>query len=71
MMNLGLKIRINTGISVWEATKLMAIQIASRPPISASKRMLDVVQNIVLMTIVTAVNVTPFPVVQSAVLTAS
>jgi len=59
------------GISVWEATKLMAIQIARRPPISASKRMLEVVQNIVLITIVTAVNVTPFPVVQRAVLTDS
>ena len=71
MMNFGLKSKINTGIRVCDATKLTAIQIASKPPISASNRMFDVVQSSVLITIVTAVNVTPFPVVHSAILVAS
>ena len=39
----------------------MAIQIASSRPISALKRMCDVVQKTVLMTIVTAVKVTALP----------
>ena len=50
--------------------KLTPIQIASKPPISASKRMFEVVQNSVLRTIVTAVNATPLPVVHSAVFVA-
>src|SRR5262249_19095544 len=71
VMNFGRKSRISTGISVCDAMKLIPIQIASSPPISASKRMLENVQSVVLITIVAAVKVTPLPVVQSAVLVAS
>src|SRR5262249_49654957 len=65
-MNFGRKYEIITGSSVSDATKLTNIQIARRPPITASKRMLENVQSAVPPTMQTAVKLTALPDVTSA-----
>ena len=65
-MNLGRTIAISTGISVTDATKLMPIQTASRPPMTALKRMCDHIQSAVPPIMQTAVKLTAFPDVTSA-----
>jgi hypothetical protein len=66
MMNPGRKYEIMTGSRVSEARKLTNIQIASSPPMTALKRMLENVQSAVLATMATAVKLTAFPEVTSA-----
>ena len=57
---------ISAGSSVTDDTKLTNIQMASRPPMTALKRMFDSVQSAVPATMQTAVKLTALPDVRSA-----